>query len=141
MALGSHGAAASADLVLLNGKVWTVDPRQPLAQAVAVTGSRITRVGGDAEVLALKGPATRLIDLRGRLVLPGFNDAHTHFENAVDWVFHLRPVDVRDEAALLERLRAAAARVPTGLWIMSGDLEAFAWLAAQRQGDRAWQGF
>lgn len=140
-ALATPLLAAPADLILFNGKVWTVDPAQPAAQGVAITANRIERVGSDAAVLALKGPATKVIDLQGRLVLPGFNDAHTHFENAVDWVFHVRLVDVRDQADLLARLRAAAGRVPKGLWLTGGDLESFAWLAAQRQGDRAWQGF
>lgn len=140
-ALATPLLAAPADLILFNGKVWTVDPAQPAAQGVAITANRIERVGSDAAVLALKGPATKVIDLQGRLVLPGFNDAHTHFENAVDWVFHTRIVDVRDQAEMIARLRATAARVPPGLWITGGDLESFAWLAAQRKGDTAWQGF
>src|SRR5437879_2092716 len=80
---------ASADLILFNGKIWTVDTSQPVAQAVAVRGAKIVKVGADAEVLALKNSATELIDLHGRLVLPGFNDAHTHFENAVGWFFQV----------------------------------------------------
>ncbi|HEY5552517.1 MAG TPA: amidohydrolase family protein, partial [Opitutaceae bacterium] len=134
-------AATTADLILFNGKVWTVDERQPIAQAVAVAGSRILQVGTDDDVMALRGPVTRLIDLKGQLVLPGFNDAHTHFENAVDWVFHVRLVDVHHQEDMLTRLRTAAARVPSGLWITGGDLEAFAGLAAQRRSDDTWKGF
>ena len=132
---------AAADLILVNGKVWTVDERQPAAQALAVRASRLVKVGSDTEVLALQGAATQVIDLHGRLVLPGFNDAHTHFENAIDWFFQVRLVDVQDQAELLSRLREAVDRVPKGMWITGGDLSVFAWLAAQRQGDRAWQGF
>lgn len=133
--------AEAATLILHHGRIWTVDDERPEAQAVAVRGETIVKVGGNAEVLALKGPATKIIDLQGRLVLPGFNDAHTHFENAVDWVFHARIVDVRDQTEMLERLRATVARVPPGLWVTGGDLESFAWLAAQRKSDTAWKAF
>ncbi len=95
--------AEAATLILYNGRVWTVDDECPEAQAVAVRGETIIKVGRNAEVLALKGPATKIIDLQGRLVLPGFNDAHMHSENAVDWVFYTRIVNVRDQTEMLER--------------------------------------
>src|SRR2546421_12394113 len=65
-------------LVLTNGKVFTADARGTIAQAVAVDGERIIAVGSNAEILLGYEPA-RTIDLRGRLVTPGFNDAHLHF--------------------------------------------------------------
>lgn len=111
---------ATADTIFFDGKVWTVDPARPVAQAVAVRGDRIVMVGDDARVLKLKGPNTRLIDLAGQTLLPGFNDAHTHFENAVEWFFQARMTDVDSEAMLLERVKAAAQRVPGSLWITSG---------------------
>ena len=63
--------AAPADLILYNAKVWTVDDKHPSAEAVAVRGARIVKVGSSKEVLALKGPATRAMDMEGKLVLPG----------------------------------------------------------------------
>lgn len=81
MALGPAAAAAeprAADLVLKNGNVRTLDPRQPRAEAVAVTGNSITRVGSNAEMAGLVGPRTRVIDLGGRTLLPGFVDSHAH---------------------------------------------------------------
>jgi predicted amidohydrolase YtcJ len=69
---------AAPDLLLLNGKVFTADPDHPYAQALAVGGGRILAVGEDAAVLALAGPATRRLDLKGHVVIPGFNDAHYH---------------------------------------------------------------
>ena len=119
-------AAASADLVLYDGKVWTLEAKQSVAQAVAVAGDKIVKVGSDADVLALRGPNTRAIDLKGRLVLPGFNDAHTHFENATDWYFQVRLIDVNSPELLLQRLGEVAARVPAGIWITGGDWSDFA---------------
>jgi predicted amidohydrolase YtcJ len=67
-----------ADTVLYNGKVFTVDEARPWAQAVAIRGSRIVAVGSNAAVRALAGPGTVSIDLGGRVVVPGFNDSHSH---------------------------------------------------------------
>src|SRR5262245_43215609 len=76
---GSARAVPTADIILHNGKIFTVDDSRPWAQAVAIRGSRILAVGDDGPVLALAGPDTRSIDLGGRVVVPGFNDAHNHF--------------------------------------------------------------
>src|SRR5712692_9073400 len=69
----------AADLIITNAKVWTVDKAHPTAQAVAVLGDRIVAVGSNADVEILRSPATKVIDAGGRLLLPGFNDAHVHF--------------------------------------------------------------
>jgi predicted amidohydrolase YtcJ len=128
---GAPGAAEPADLVLHNGRVWTVDRAQPEAAAVAVRADRIVRVGSNAEAFALRGPATEVIDLGGRLLLPGFIDAHTHFENAATWVFKVSLFDCREADEVVRRIAAAAAHVPPGFWITGGDFGAFAaWDAA-----------
>jgi predicted amidohydrolase YtcJ len=69
---------APADLAFVNGAVYTVDPARPRAQAVAVREGRIVAVGSDDDVRELLGPATDVIDLKGRMLLPGFQDAHIH---------------------------------------------------------------
>jgi hypothetical protein len=110
--------APPADLILRGGRVYTVDPGTPWAEAVAVRGDRIARVGSDAEVMALRGPATRVIDLPGRLVLPGFNDGHTHF---LDGAIGLTQVDLAGAVTLpeiQERVRAYAAAHPEEPWIL-----------------------
>lgn len=127
-------AATSADLILHNGKVWTVETKQPVAQAVAVAGNKIVKVGSDAQVLALRGANTRTIDLNGRLVLPGFNDSHTHFENATDWYFQVRLIDVNSPELLMQRLNEVVARVPPGIWITGGDWSDFAAGAKAKDG-------
>jgi hypothetical protein len=112
-----------ADLILAGGRVYTVEADRPWAEALAVRGDRIARVGSDAEVRALKGPATRVVELGGRLVLPGFNDAHTHF---LDGSLGLGQVDLTGATtldAIKERVRAYAAAHPDEPWILG-----FGWL-------------
>ncbi|MFC6160039.1 amidohydrolase [Kribbella jiaozuonensis] len=116
----------SLDLIVYGGTVWTADPNRPLASAFAVAGDRIVQVGEDAEILSLAGEGTEVLDLAGRMVCPGFNDAHTHFENAVDWHFQVALTDVNDQARLEERVAATAARLTPGVWITGGDLGDFA---------------
>src|SRR5690606_23340413 len=72
-------AQTHADTILVGGKVWTGNPRQPEAEAVAILDGKVAAVGSDAEVRRWAGPDTRVLELRGRRVVPGFNDAHVHF--------------------------------------------------------------
>ncbi|HUE82342.1 MAG TPA: amidohydrolase [Pyrinomonadaceae bacterium] len=76
--ISAFGQQAPADLILFNGKVFTADPAHLYAQAIAIRGERIIAVGTSAEIAVLGGPKTRRIDLEGRLVIPGINDAHYH---------------------------------------------------------------
>src|SRR4051794_8444587 len=66
----------AVDLVLVNGKIWTANPKQPEAQAMAVGRDRILAVGTNAEVRAVVGPRHRIFDLKGKRVVPGFHDSH-----------------------------------------------------------------
>ena len=70
---------SGVDLILTGGKIWRANSMQPEAEAVAISGTRISHVGSESEVTALRGPGTRVVELRGRRVVPGFNDAHVHF--------------------------------------------------------------
>src|SRR5712692_7155110 len=82
-----------ADLILTRGNIITVNPRQPQATAVAVWGGRIMWVGVTSDIRDFVGPTTKLIDLKERTVLPGFNDSHVHFMTGG---FHLLGVDLRN---------------------------------------------
>jgi len=104
--------------------VWTVDPALPEAQAVAVRGDRIVHVGSSADALALRGPNTHVIDLAGRLLLPGFIDAHTHFGNAAAWALRLGLYELRQRREVTDAVAAVARRVPEGVWIRGGDIGA-----------------
>ncbi len=120
-------AALVPDLVLLNATVRTMDPRQPVAEAIAISGNRIAAVGKSSEIQALAGARTRVVDARGRLVLPGFNDAHVHF---LSGGFQLSSVDLRDAATpqeFSERIRKFAATLPPDKWITGGDWDHERW--------------
>jgi hypothetical protein len=115
-------ARASADLVLTGGRVFTADPSRPWAQAVAVRGARIVAVGTDAEVLRLAGPRTRRVALGGRVVIPGFNDAHDHVgtespAGAVRFTADPAPTPDPPFAAVRDSLAALVRRVPAGGWL------------------------
>ena len=71
--------ALPPDHVYVNGQIWTGDTRRPSAEALAVAGDRIVAVGRNADVRTLAGRSTVIVDLGGRRVVPGFNDAHWHF--------------------------------------------------------------
>ena len=112
--------AATADLVLLNGHVITVDPRDRIAQAVAIAGDRILAVGSNEEVRKLIGPATRQIDLKGLTVTPGLLDAHAHFASGgVNRLFtlDLSYPDVKNLADVRTKVAERVARAAPGDWI------------------------
>jgi hypothetical protein len=116
-----------AELVLSGGVVWTGVPGAAPASGIAVRDGRILHVGTDAEVRRFVGPATREIDLAGRLVLPGFIDNHAHF---LSGGFQLGSVDLRDAAtpeAFARRIRDFAATLPAGRWITGGDWDHELW--------------
>jgi predicted amidohydrolase YtcJ len=110
--------APAPDVVLLNGKIITVDERFTLAQAVAIRGDRITAVGSSQEINRLAGPNTRTIDLRGRAVIPGLIDNHMHLLRAANtWSRELRFDGVYSRKQAIEMVRANAKKAGAGEWI------------------------
>ena len=111
-----------ADIVLHHGKVFTVDPDRPWATAVAIRGSRILAVGSDSAVLALAGPSTHSIDLGGRVVVPGFNDAHAHLGVGFPRLT-LPPINIPGLgptlAEALSQVAQAVAIAEPGEWILA----------------------
>jgi predicted amidohydrolase YtcJ len=120
-------AQSYADLVLRNGKIWTVNPRQPQAQAVACVGERIAAVGSDAEIRKWIGTATRVVDLKGQLVVPGFNDAHVHFYTGGRNLAGVQLRAARSQAEFRRRIAEFAASAPPGRWITGGDWDHENW--------------
>ncbi|MCB2406850.1 amidohydrolase [Hymenobacter lucidus] len=114
---GAYGQAAPPDMVLLNAQVFTADAAQPTAQALAIRGERIVAVGTTADIAKLAGPNTRRIDAQGRVVTPGFNDAHTHFDPHPAGV-QLRFASMEPTwAETKQAIAAAVQQAPPGTWI------------------------
>ena len=115
------------DLVIVNASIHTMDQARPTAEAVAILGNRIAALGSTPEIRALAGPGTRVIDAGGKLVFPGFNDAHVHF---LMGGFSLANVDLRDAQSPQEvarRLGEYAKKLPKGRWILGGDWDHEKW--------------
>lgn len=120
----------TADLIVINGKIRTMDTARPNTEAFAVMGNKIVAVGTNAEIQKLAGANTRTIDARGRLVVPGFNDAHVHF---LEGGYQLSSVDLRDAktpAEFVRRIKEFAAKQPTGRWILGGKWDHENWTPA-----------
>lgn len=113
----SVGPPQPADLVLKNGKVITVDPDLPQAQAVAVTGSRITAVGSDADIDAHVGPATKVIDLGGKLLIPGFIEGHGHYTSLGRAKMELDLTKAKNWQEIVAMVAAAVQGARRGDWI------------------------
>ncbi|HTY57630.1 MAG TPA: amidohydrolase [Bacteroidota bacterium] len=131
LACAASFAQVPADLVLIHGKIWTVNPAQPLAEAVACYGGRIIAVGTSDEVSRFEGRGTRVVDLRGKLAVPGFNDAHVHL---IDGGAAMASVQLRDagtEGEFRERIRLFAAKTRPGRWITGGDWDHENWTPAR----------
>jgi predicted amidohydrolase YtcJ len=121
----------AADLIIRNAKVWTVDKNHPSAQAVAVLGDRIVAVGSNSDVDSWRRPRTRVIDAGGKLLLPGFNDAHVHF---LSGGLALDSVQLNDATSVEEFVRRIAERVrktPKGEWITGGNWDETKWTRAR----------
>jgi hypothetical protein len=117
--------APPADLLLVNGRIFTLEAAAPWAEAVAVRGSRIVAVGTTAELQARAGAGTRTIDLKGAFVSPGFNDAHVHVDSTGALLVGVNLLDVHEAGAFTEAITGAASRLPKGSWITRGDWGAY----------------
>jgi predicted amidohydrolase YtcJ len=118
-------AAQTADLIITAGRVWTGDPDRPTAEAIAIRGERILAVGTRAAILALRDDHTRVIDMPGRFVAPGFIDNHTHFARAGELLLGVNLLDVSDAPGLIRRVREARDRMPAGAWLLDGQWGAY----------------
>ncbi len=116
-----------ADLILTNARIYTLDPAQPWARAVACGGGRVLAVGDEASMSALAAPATRRIDCGGRLLLPGLTDAHVHFLQYATRRRQVSLFGLTDPAAVRERIAAAVAAVAPGEWIVGWGWDSNRW--------------
>jgi predicted amidohydrolase YtcJ len=121
----------SADLVVKNARIWTVDEARPEAQALAVLGGRIVAVGADADVLAWAGARTKVVDAGGRRLLPGFNDAHVHFSDGGAYLDGVQLNDATSESEMARRIGAHARKTPKGDWLRGGNWDETKWTPAR----------
>jgi len=113
--LEAQGLAQHADRIFVNGKIWTGDDGNPSVEALAISGDKILAVGTTAEIRALASPDTAIVDLKGRLVLPGFQDSHLHFPGPSINSVRLDGIETLD--GFQKELAEFAKSHPNLLWI------------------------
>ena len=113
----SSGQPADADIVLLNGTIITVNPKDTIAEAIAVKGGRITFVGSTNDARKFVGQSTRVVDLAGRTATPGLIDTHVHFSEPAD---RLDLGSARRMDDVIRMVRERASKVPAGTWVRGG---------------------
>lgn len=116
-----------ADLVVTNARVYTVDDSNPIAESLAVRDGRLVAVGRDVDIEPLAGPGTGVVDLKGKVVVPGLIDAHVHL---LEYALRLHRVQLAEASSLddaLVRVRAAAMLVKPGEWVLGGGFDSNQW--------------
>jgi len=117
--LGTARIAEAVDLILYNGKIVTVDKKFSIAEAVAINNGKFVKVGKNAEIRALAGPKTKKINLKGKMVTPGFIDSHPHLihfgKRATEVVVNLEGLD--SIAAIKQHIAERVQKTPPGQWI------------------------
>jgi hypothetical protein len=117
----------SATLIVTNATVYTVDKQHPKAEAVAVIGDRIVAVGSRADIDLWRGPETKVIDAGGKLLLPGFNDAHVHFIQGGAQLVQVDLVDAATPEEFAKRIAAQVKKTSKGEWILGGRWDETKW--------------
>ena len=117
-----------ADTLITNGQVYTMDASLPTAEAVGLAGNRILALGSANELRGLRGPATEIIDLAGRIVLPAFADSHIHFLNMARARRHLDLSTARSAEEIASAVAGRAAATPPGHWVFGNGWDRNVWL-------------
>jgi predicted amidohydrolase YtcJ len=120
----------AADVIITNAYVWTVDPKRPTAEAVAIIKDRIVAVGTAAQIDLWRGSSTQVIDAAGKLLLPGFNDAHVHFRSGGEQLDNVQLKDASSQQEFRDRIAKRAREYPNE-WITGGDWDDQQWTPAK----------
>ncbi len=118
---------AQVELIAIHGRIWTENPKQPEAEAIAVSGHHILAVGTTQEIERLAGPETKVIDLKGQRAVPGFNDAHVHFFWGGQGLASVQLRDVTSREQFTQRIAAYVRTRPSGEWIQDGNWDEEKW--------------
>jgi len=111
-------AKNGADTIVVHGRIYTLDAKQPWAQALAIRGDKIVAVGDDAAIEKFRSSGTKVIDAHGQLVMPGFVDCHIHFIEGAISLGHVNLEGAKDVADIQQRLRDYAAKHPGNDWLL-----------------------
>jgi len=114
----AQGASTTADIFVTNARVYTVNGKQPWAEAVAIRGDKIVAVGTERELDSYRGPTTKVLDAAGRLVLPGFTDCHIHFLDGSLSLQRISLDDAEDIPEIQRRVKAYADTHPGQPWVL-----------------------
>ena len=118
LALAGVAAAQPPELILIHGKILTVDANDSIVEAVAIAKSKIVAVGSTAEIQRRAGPATRVVDLHGLTATPGLIDTHGHFaEGGVNEMFDIVLSDIQQVSDVVAKIREKAATLKPGEWL------------------------
>src|ERR1700730_15543507 len=130
LVIGMNASAHSkpfASLIITNAVIYTLDKEHPKAEAVAVFRDRVVAVGSSAEIDLWRGPETRVIDARGKLVLPGFNDAHVHFIPGGAQLDQVSLTDAANPQEFVGRIATQVKKTLKGEWILGGRWDETKW--------------
>ncbi|MFN2374771.1 MAG: amidohydrolase family protein, partial [Cyclonatronaceae bacterium] len=116
-----------ADQIITNAVVWTGNPAQPRAEAIAILGDRILAVGDDDEMEHYRSDNTQMVDAGGAFITPGFIDSHIHFLTGGFRLSSVQLLDATSPEEFAERIRDFAATLPAGTWITGGDWDHENW--------------
>jgi hypothetical protein len=136
IAFPASAQTTTADLALVNGRLWTGNEKSPWAEAVAIKGNKILRIGKAAAIQPFLSPQTKVIDLGGRLAAPGFNDAHTHFLGGSLDLTEVNLIGARSLELMQARVAEYARQHPNEAWITGTGWE-YSFFPGQRLPTRA----
>src|SRR6266516_6946007 len=117
----------SATLIITNAAVYTVDKQRPRAEAVGVIGDHIVAVGSSAEINSWRSPQTKVIDAGGRLLLPGFNDAHVHFIPGGAQLEQVQLNDAAEPGEFAKSIAVQVSKISNGECILGGRWDETKW--------------
>ena len=121
------GEEVMADLVLLNGKIFTVDKTKPWVEAAAIKDGKILCAGDSDYIRRMAGSDTEVINLAGKLAVPGFNDAHLHFSDGGFYLLGIELRDAEDETEFADRIKEYVKTMEKGEWITGGNWDHEIW--------------